>query len=82
MLHRTYRFGMGYSTAGKHYITINGKMITGAISQVTDSPILNTKGKISLPSMSVSVIGIKYQHFLTLIMCFNSTLTHFSYQRV
>ena len=59
MLHRTYRFDTGYSTAGKHYITINGEMIAEAMSQITDSPILKPKGKIILPPMSVSVIGIK-----------------------
>ena len=59
VLHRTYRFGMGYSTAGKHYIMINGEMIAEAILQVTDSPILKTIGKITLLPMSVSVIGIK-----------------------
>ena len=59
VLHRTYRFGMGYTTAAKHYLTINGEMITVAILQITDSPILKTKGKITVPLMSVSVIVIK-----------------------
>ena len=49
VLHRAYRFGMGYSTTGKHYITINGEMIAEAISQVTDCPILKMKGKINFP---------------------------------
>ena len=65
MLHRTYRF------AGKHYITINSEIITEAISQITDSPVLKTKAKITLPPMSVSVIGKKHQHFVTLIMYMN-----------
>ena len=34
-------------------------MITEAILQVTDSPILKTKGKIALPTMSISVISVK-----------------------
>ena len=34
-------------------------MIAEAILQVTDSPILKTKGKITLPPMSVSVTGIQ-----------------------
>ena len=59
VLHMTYRFGMGYFTAGKHYITINGEMIAEAISQITDNPILKTKGKFTLPPMSVSVVGVK-----------------------
>ena len=59
VLHRAYRFGTGYSTTGKHYITINGEMITEAISQVTNNPIIKTKGKITLPPMSISVISVK-----------------------
>ena len=59
VLHRAYRFGTHYSTTGKHYITTNSEMITEAILQVTDSPIINTKGKITLPPMSASVISIK-----------------------
>ena len=59
VLHRTYRFGTSYSTTGRHYITINSEMIAEAISQVIDSPILKTKGKIILPSMSISVISVK-----------------------
>ena len=42
ILHRAYRFGTGYSTTGKHYITINGEMVTEAISHITDSPIMKT----------------------------------------
>ena len=59
VVHRTYRLGMGYSTAGKHYVIITGEMIPEAISQIPDSPILKTKGKITLPQMAVSVVGIK-----------------------
>ena len=59
VLHRTNRFGMGYSTTGRHYITINGEMKAQAISQTTNSPILKTKGKIMLPPMSISIVGIK-----------------------
>ena len=59
VLHRAYRFSTGYSTMGKQYITINGKMITEAMLQVTNSHIIKTKGKITLPPMSVSVISVK-----------------------
>ena len=38
---------------------INGEMIAEAISQVTDNPIIKTKGKITLPPRLVSVIGVK-----------------------
>ena len=32
VLHRSYWFGTGYSTTGKHYITINGQVIAQSIS--------------------------------------------------
>ena len=50
---------MGYSSTGKHYKMVNGKMITEAISQVTDNSIFKTKGKIILPPMSASIICVK-----------------------
>ena len=50
---------MGYLTTGSHYITINGEMIANAILQTANSPILKTKGKITLPPMSISIVGIK-----------------------
>ena len=59
VLHRAYRFSTGYSTMGKYYITINGEMITEATSQITDNPIIKTKGKITLPPMSISVLSVK-----------------------
>ena len=59
VLHRAYRYGIGYPTTGRHYITINGEMIADVISQVTDSPILKTKCKIILPPMAISVISVK-----------------------
>ena len=34
-------------------------MITQNISQTTNSPILKTKGKLTLPPGSISVVGIK-----------------------
>ena len=59
VLCRAYRFDVGYSTSGKHYIMVNGEMIAEAISQVTDNPIIKTKGKITLSPMSVSIISVK-----------------------
>ena len=38
---------------------INGEMIPEAILQITDNPILKSKGRVTSPPMSVSVIGIK-----------------------
>ena len=59
VLHRSYRFGMDYSTIGKHYITVKSEIIAEAISQVTDNPIMKTKGKITLLLTSISVISVK-----------------------
>ena len=38
---------------------VNDELITEAISQVTNNPIIKTKGKITLTPMSVSVINVK-----------------------
>ena len=53
------RFGTGLPTTGRHYITINGEMIAQNISNTTVSPILKIKGKVALPPMYVSVVGVK-----------------------
>ena len=58
VLHRSNRFGTGYLTSGRHYITINGE-IAQAISQNTNNPILKIKGKVNLPPMFISIGGIK-----------------------
>ena len=59
VLHGNNKFGTGYSITGRHYITINGEMIAQSISQATTDPILITKGKVTLPPVSVSVVEIK-----------------------
>ena len=59
VLHQLYWFSTGYTTTGKHYITRNGQVIAQAISQSIDYPILKTKGKVTLPLMSVSIIEVK-----------------------
>ena len=59
VLHRSYWFATRYSTTVKHYITINGQVIAQAILQSIDYPILKTKGKVTLPPMSVSIIEVK-----------------------
>ena len=59
VLHRSYQFGTRYSTTGKHYITINGQIIAQAILQSIDYPLFITKGKVTLPPMSVSIIEVK-----------------------
>ena len=59
VLHRSYWFGTGYSTTGKHYITINSQVITQLISQPLDYPIVKMKGRITLPPVSVSILEVK-----------------------
>ena len=54
VLYRNNRFG-----TGRHYITINREMITKSILQATSNTILKTKGKVTLPPLSVSVVEIK-----------------------
>ena len=59
VLQRTNRFGTGYLTAGRHYITINGEMIAQNIFHTTVSPILKIKGKVMLPPSPVPMVGVK-----------------------
>ena len=59
VLHRTNRFGTGYLTTGRHYLTINSEIIAQAISQTTINPIIKTKGKIMLTPMSISNVEVK-----------------------
>ena len=56
VLHRDNRFGTGYSTNGRHYITLIGEILAKSCSQLTTNPILNTKGKNKLLTSSISVI--------------------------
>ena len=51
--------GTGYSSTDRHYITINGEMIAQCVLQATTKPKLKTKGKVTLPTMSVCVVEIK-----------------------
>ena len=46
-------------TVGRHYITINGEMLAQSTSHATVNPILKIKGKVMLPPMSISVVGVK-----------------------
>ena len=59
MLYRSNRFVTGYLITGRHYTTINGKMIAQAILQSTNSPKLKNKDKITVPLMSISIVEIK-----------------------
>ena len=59
VLHRLYQFSSGYSTTGKHYITINGQVIAQLALQTLDYLIVKTKGKVTLPPMAVCIIEVK-----------------------
>ena len=59
VLHRSYQFGTGYSTTGKHYITIIGQVIVQSVSQPLDYLIIKMKGRVTLPPVSVSIIEVK-----------------------
>ena len=59
VLHRDNRFGMGYSTDGRHYITLNGERLEQNCSQLTTNSILKTKGKIKLLPSSISIIEVR-----------------------
>ena len=63
VLQRTNRFDTGYLAAGRHYITINGEMLAQSISHAVVNPILKVKGKMTLPPISISVVGVKCQRF-------------------
>ena len=58
VLHRLYQFGTGYLTTGKHFM-INGQVIAQLISQPLDYPVVKTKGRITVPPVSVSIIEVK-----------------------
>ena len=45
VLHRDNRFGMGYSTNDRHYITLRGEMLVQSCPQLTSNPILKLKVK-------------------------------------
>ena len=59
VLHRSYHLSTGYSTTGKHYITVNRQVIAQSILQALDYPIIKSKGKVTLLPMSVSIIEVK-----------------------
>ena len=46
-------------TTDKHYITFNGKVIAQFVSQPLDYPIIKTKGRVTLPPVSISIIEVK-----------------------
>ena len=64
MLHRAKQFGTGYSTNGRHYITLNGEMLAQSCSQILTYPILKSKGKLKLLPFSISVMEVRTPEIL------------------
>ena len=57
-IQRTNWLGMGYSTDGRHFITIKGKVIAQSFHSTIGEPIWKTKGRIILKPNSISVITV------------------------
>ena len=54
-------------------------MIAQGISHTTVIPILKIKGKVTLPPMSVSVVGVKMPEVLDINNLYELNLIHSSY---
>ena len=59
VLHRLYWFSIVYPTMGKHYITINGQALAQSVLQALDYPIIKTRGRVTLPPVSICIIEVK-----------------------
>ena len=44
---------------GKQYITNNRQVLVQSVSQALDYPIIKTKGRVTLPPVSISIIEVK-----------------------
>ena len=64
VLHGANQFGMGNSTNGRHYITLNGEMLVLSCLEIVTNPILKTKGKIKLLPSSISDIEVRMPEIL------------------
>ena len=58
-MQRANRMGMAYSTDGRHFITIKGKVNAQSCQSTVEDPSLNTKGQIILKPNSISVVAVK-----------------------
>ena len=50
--------GLGYSTDGRHFITIKGELIAQSCQSTVEEPVLKTKCQIVLKPNSISVIAV------------------------
>ena len=58
-MQRTNRMGKGYSTDGRHFITVKGEVIAHSCHSTIGEPIIKTKGKVIVKLNSISVIAVK-----------------------
>ena len=49
----------GFSTLGRHFISLNGKMIAQSVSLITTQPIIKCKSRTLLQAYAVSIISVK-----------------------
>ena len=82
VLHRLDWFDTGYSTTGKHYITINGQVIVQSVSQALDYPIIKTKGRVTLPAVSISIIEVKTPKLTNTTVLYEMNADNSSSQKV
>ena len=84
VLHRLNWFGTGYSTTGKHYIAINGQVMSHSVLQALDYLIIKTKGRVTLPPFLCQCLLLKLKsiNYQTLLTCMKWMLIHSSFQKV
>ena len=56
---RSYHVATGFSITGRHFLSVNGKMVVQSISTPTIEPIIKNKSKIKLSPHSITVVSVK-----------------------
>ena len=51
--------GTGYSTYGRHFITVKGEVIAQCCQSTVEEPTLKIKGKIILKPNSISAVAVR-----------------------
>ena len=49
----------GFSTLGRHFISLNGKMIVQSMSLITTQPIIKCKSRTCLKAYAVTIISVR-----------------------
>ena len=50
---------IGFSMSGRHFISLNGKMIAQSVSLITTQPIKKCKSRTHLQAYEVTIISVK-----------------------